>query len=177
MSQRDEFQRERELRDRVSRLPRELRPQRDLWPEIAGQLGAQRGETFAAGWWRLAAAVVLMAGGLLAAMLLRPESPPREISEAMASEGAVPAVAAAHLRQRDGVLHVYNDLVAAVGRRGGRLDDEGAAALASGLMDLEGAVAEIEAALAVSPGDRRLRLALAGAYRRESDWTSRLGRV
>ena len=86
-------------------------------------------------------------------------------------------MAAAQLRQRDGVLHAHTDLVSVVARRCGSLDEAGAAALATGLLDLEQATAEIEAALDASPSSRRLRLALAAAYRRESGWAARFGRV
>lgn len=177
MSNHDELDAVRELRQAVDRLPRELRPSRDLWPEIAGRLDEQPSEAFAAGWWRVAAAVVLVAGGLLTAVLLRSEAPARESFGATVAEKAAPPMVAARLRHRDGVLHAYNDLLGAVERRRGLLDDAGAATLANALVDLERSLADIEAALADHPGDRGLRLALAAAYRRESDWTSRLGRV
>jgi hypothetical protein len=177
MKQNDELRPQRELRLAVDRLPREVRPERDLWPEIAARLDERPREGFAAGWWRLAAAVVLVAGGLLAAVVLQPEARPAGSSIAGVAQESAPVMAAAHLRQRDGVLHAHNDLVAVVSRRRGRLDDAGAAAITAGLADLEQAAADIEAALAINPNDRRLRLALAAAYRRESDWTMRLSRV
>ena len=177
MSEHDDLQAVRQLRQAVDRLPREVRPERDLWPEIAGRLDERQRLERGAGWWRLAAAVVLVAGGLLASVVLRPETPSAGRLVAFAPQGAGPAIAAEHLRQRDGVLHAHNDLVTMAARRRGRLDEAGAAALATGLEDLERAAAEIEAALADNPSDRRLRLALGAAYRRESDWTSRLSHV
>ncbi len=176
MSDHDEVRAVRELRAAVERLPREVRPARDLWPEIAGRLDERPRDQSAAGWWRLAAAVVLMAGGLFAATNLAPEARSPLLPVAAVAE-AGSAMAAAHLRQRDGVLHAHNDLIAVAAQRRGRLDAVGAAALVAGLADLERATAEIEAALADSPRDRRLRLALAAAYRREAGWTSRLARV
>ena len=175
MKSHDELHAARALREATDRLPRELRPAHDLWPEIVDRLDERPREEFAAGWWRLAAAVVL-AGGLLTAVVLRPDAP-SDGPLAGVAEGTSQAMAAAHLRQRDGVLHAHNDLVAVVARRRGRLDDAGAAAVTTGLAELERAAADIEAALAANPGDRRLRLALAAAYRRESGWTSRLGHV
>jgi hypothetical protein len=173
MSQITDLDSARRLRRAVDRLPRELRPGRDLWPGIAGRLKERPEPAAASGWWRLAAAVVVTAGGLLAASVLGPVAPPvrPEVS------AAAPALAAPHLRQRDGVLHAHNDLVAVIAHRGGRLDPAGAEALAAGLVELESATAEIAAALEARPGDRRLRLALAAAYRRESGWASRLGRA
>ena len=173
----DELGAARTLRQAVERLPREVRPRRDLWPGIAGRLEERPRRQPAAEWWRLAAAMLLVAGGLYAALVLRPGAPPAEPSIAAEGTGETAILAAAHLRQRDGVLHAYNDLVAVVARQRTRLDEPGAAALSGGLADLERAAAEIEAALADHPGDRRLRLALAAAYRREAHWTSRLGRV
>jgi hypothetical protein len=177
MSERNDLQAARQLREAVDGMPRELRPGRDLWPEIAARLDERSAEELGGGWWRLAAAVVLMAGGLLASVVLRPaEQPTGTEVAAMAREG-VPAMAAAHMRQRDGVLHAHYDLVAVVARRRGGMDEMGAAALAGALVDLERATADIEAALAEDPSDRRLRLTLAAAYRRESEWASRLSRV
>ena len=177
MSEHDDLQAVRQLRQAVDRLPREVRPERDLWPEIAGRLDERQRLERGAGWWRLAAAVVVVAGGLLAAVALRPEPSFTGTPVAATAQGAGPAIAAVHMRQRDGVLHAHNDLVEVVARRGGHLDAVGAAALATGLADLEQAAADIEAALAENPSNRRLRLALGAAYRRESDWTSRLSHV
>lgn len=164
----------RRLRQAVERLPRELRPARDLWPEIAGRLEERAPEEFSGGWWRLAAAVVLVAGGLMAALILRPEAPLGGSPVVEAVRGSGPAMAAVHMRKRDGVVHAHNDLVEVVARRSGGLEAAAAATLAAGLADLERATADIERALAENPSDRRLRLALAAAYRRESQWTSRL---
>ena len=171
MSDHDELRAARELREAVGRLPREVRPAHDLWPEIASRLEERPHREAAAEWWRLAAAMILVAGGLLAAQWLRPAAPASDLDIGVAE------MAATHLRQRDGVLHAHNDLVGIVARQRGRLDASGAAALAAALADLERAAADIEAALAAHPDDRRLRLALAAAYRREAHWTSRFGRV
>lgn len=176
MTQNDELNAVRKLRAAVDRLPREVSPSRDLWPEIVGRLERPAQREFTGGWWRLAAAMVLVAGGLVAAVVLRPNAPPGwPVVEAVVNDAA--GMAVAHLRQRDGVLHAHNDLVEVVARKRGRLTEPDAAALAAGLAELERAAADIEAALADNPNDRRLRLALAAAYRREADWTSRFGRV
>ena len=175
MSRPNDLDTARRLRRAVDDLPRDLQPARDLWPEIAGRLEERR-EAPTTGWWRLAAAVVMTAAGLAAAVLLRPEAPGAGPRPAMAAANEA-AMAAPHMRQRDGVLHAHNDLVTVVSRRRGRLDEAGAAALAAGLADLERATAEIEAALTENPDGRRLRLALAAAYRREADWTARLNRA
>ena len=175
MTDHDELSAARELRAAVEQLPRKLQPQRDLWPEIASRLERRPTRQTAAGWWRLAAAMLLVAGGLLAALVLRPVSPAGPV--VAAEEPGAPRMAAAHLRQRDGVLHAHNDLVEVVARQRARLDVPGAAAMSAGVAELERATADIEAALADHPGDRRLRLALAAAYRRESSWTARFGRV
>ena len=164
----------RRLRQATDRLPRELRPARDLWPEISGRLEERAPEEFRGGWWRLAAAVVLVAGGLLVASTLRPQAPGTGALVADTVAGGEPALAAPYMRQRDGVLHAHNDLVAVVARRRGGMDSAAAATLANGLADLEGATAEIKQALVENPSNRRLRFALAAAYRRESEWTSRL---
>lgn len=173
----DELGDARRLRSAVDRLPRELRPERDLWPGVAGRLATPPRRQFAAGWWRLAAALLLVAGGLIAAALLGPESLPQGPLMSGPAARSEPGMAAANLRQRDGVLHAHQDLVSAIARRGGRLDAAGVASLAAGLAELERATAEIEEALARSPQDRRLRLALAAAYRREAGWAGRLNRV
>ena len=176
MSDNDELRAAIDLRQAVGQLPRDVRPERDLWPEIASRLGERSHREPAAEWWRLAAAMILVAGGLLTALWLRPGTTPSVSPVAELRAGAT-AMAATHLRQRDGVVHAHNDLVGVVARQQGRLDESGAAALAAGLAALERAAADIEAALAAHPGDRRLRLALAAAYRREAHWTSRFGRV
>ena len=177
MSDRIELDAARRLRQGVEDLPRELQPARDLWPQIAGRLQQEPRPSAGSGWWRLAAAMLVIVGGLSAAVLLRPEAPRARPGLAARAPAVGVELAAPHMRHRDGVLHAHNDLVAVISRRRGRLDEAGAAALSAGLADLERATAEIEAALGDNPGDRRLRLALAAAYRREADWTSRLNRV
>ncbi len=164
------------LSSALGELPRELRPRRDLWPGIAGRLERRPEAAAGGGWWRLAAAVIVTAGGLLAAVILGPTALPLRPG-VTAAVAAAPELAASRMRQLDGVLHAHRDLATVIARRGGRLDAAGAAALAKGLADLESATAEIAAALEASPGDRRLRLALAAAYRRESAWASRLAHV
>lgn len=177
MNEINELESARRLQRAVDELPRELRPAHDLWPEIADRLEERPRLGAAGGWWQLAAAMILLAVGLLAAMALRPEMPGAASSVAARPRTAPPALAAPHMRQRDGVIHAHNDLMAVAARRRGRLDAAGAAALTAGLEQLERATAEIEAALVRNPSDRRLRLALAAAYRREAGWTSRLGHV
>lgn len=172
MNESDDLDAVRRLQQAVASLPREIRPERDLWPEIAGRLVERRAAS-GGGWWRLAAAVILMAGALAAAALLRPPTPSRLAAAAPEAE----TMPAAYMRQRDGVVHAHSDLIAVVSRQRGRLDESTAAVLSTAVAELESATAELEAALARSPGDRRLRLALAAAYRREAGWTSRLNRV
>ncbi len=172
----DELGSARRLRTAVEGLPRELRPARDLWPEIAGRLGERPAEEPAptgGGWWRLAAAALVMAGGLAAAVALGPGARPTGVTVSAVGEPSAPRLAAAELRQRDGVLHAHDDLIAVAERRRALLDPAGAAALTAGLADLQRAAAEIEEALAANPGNRHLRLALAAAYRRESAWAAR----
>ncbi len=162
----------RELRSGVERLRREIEPQRDLWPAIAGRLrqeAARRADSAAA--WRSAAAVALLLGGSLIGALLGSGAPPAKELGATAAGRGGPAL---HLRQQDGALHVYRDLLGAVELRRGGLDAIATAALDAALVDLERAVAEIGRALELHPDDPVLRRMLAHAYRRESGWTRRL---
>ena len=79
-------------------LPHEIEPFRDLWPEVAGRLGAQ--QTVAGGWfggrWQrplaAAAAVVVAVGALLIAYSVgRQHGSPRVVLAPTASPLAVPA--------------------------------------------------------------------------------------
>jgi hypothetical protein len=133
-------------------LPREIEPQRDLWPAIEARLDSTSSRRRPAWAWQAAAAVVLVAASSLitASLLRRGDSP-----TAQATAPAVPVVRAA-FGQPSGLGAGYESA-----RQDLAMD------LLANLAEMRRAADEINAALARQPGDPLLEELLMNTYQDE----------
>jgi hypothetical protein len=138
-----ELPRDESLESALRALPRELAPARDLWPGIAARIAPSRGSR-------------RLATGLVASLLLAAVAAAL-VWQASRDTGAVPAdaVLAADLRlpfeaARERYMADWADVRA-------RLDPATAATIEGNLEVVQGALAEIDAALVEAPDDPRLR--------------------
>jgi len=162
----------------LARLPRAVEPARDLWPAIEAVLeprhepgeGRNRGRRWP--WLANAAAAVLLvaASSLITAGLLRREQaasapppappPPPGAVLAPAAFGPGQALGPAYLAARD-------ELARSLEARIARLPPQGRLQLERSLAELRRATEEINAALALSPGDPLLEELLLNVYQDE----------
>jgi len=166
------------LLDRARSLPRELAPERDLFPEVARRIRtaevarAQARATSARAWFprplaaATAAVVLVVATATATLWLARAPSMP-------SSPEAIAALAA-RVRERDGVADVHASLVAILESRSDALPPEVVASLAENLRSFDRAVAEIHVALENHPSEATLAFLLAETHRREAELLERL---
>lgn len=170
------------------RLPREIRPRRDLWPGIEARVsGARRlawPRALATGrsraqWLQLAAAALLVLAVSLSIWWLgwRAVAPePPAIADAPSDPAAL-VRRAEQARAEDRVLLTRTDLLTAVERHRGVLEDETLHALEEDMRLLDRAIGEIRAALERYPNDRRLHLLLATRYQQERKLLQKVSRA
>ncbi len=167
-----------------SRLPREIRPPRDLWPAIESRLERR------SSWWRrllppagpnaepwpatpLLAALAGMLAVTLGVWLWRSQPAPVPAPAPPAAEAAAsrfdPALAsrAELARSEDGMLLAHRDLLEAVERRRSQLSPETLAVLEENVQIIDQAIGRIRSALEEDPLNPRLTRQLAAQYRRE----------
>lgn len=169
-------------------LPRELAPERDLWPETAARLSpkrrplADRLSDLLGGWSELlrpqslaaaAAALVLVAVG---AMMWRssPEvasnATPTAVTAADVSESeAVIAQRAELARSEDGVLLARRNLIEAVEGPKEHLSPETVAIIEENMHIIDQAIGQIRSALDEDPLNHQLNMLLAAQYQREAE--------
>lgn len=144
------------LRESLEALPREIHPERDLWPEIAGKLSrrsAWRQPHGGINYLRAAAVVLVLLGGGLALYWLRSGAP-----APLAWQTAEREFAAA----RTAFLQALDE--------NPELDNATRAVLRENLTVIDGAVAEIIAALEVEPENPDLMRLLLAARHKELDF-------
>ena len=157
----------------LARLPKAIEPSRDLWPAIEAGLESRTARP-RQNWGWLAAAGLLVAVGssLITATLLR-EGRPDPAQLAAAVEAAVeetPVVPAAFGpvgRMGPGYLATRRVLLRELEARIDRLPPEAQKSLERNLAELHRASAEINAALALKPGDPLLEELLLNTYQDE----------
>ena len=148
-------------------LPRDIEPQRDLWPDIEARLDSQPSRRRPAWAWQAAAAVILVAASsLITASLLRRESVPT----AQVAAPAAPVVRAA-FGQPSGLGEGYEsarqELAADLERRMSSMPESTRQKLVANLAEMRRAADEINAALARQPGDPLLEELLLNTYQDE----------
>jgi hypothetical protein len=173
--------REERLLAAARKLPREISPERDLWPEIAARIGA--GEAAAPpaathGRWRvaaaLAAAVALVAVSSLMTLWLTDEAPPVVVQQQPTAGLAIPARALPdaasfgpgytlgprYERARQALTRDLDRQLAA-------LPEDTRALLERNLGQIRGALAEINQELSRDPNNVLLQQLLLAAYQDE----------
>jgi anti-sigma factor RsiW len=176
----------RTLLARVGALPRSIVPVRDPWPGIIARI--RDGEVIEADfagrsrrWYPLgaaaaAAAVLIVADSLVTAFLVGRERAARvaQATEApTAAAGVTPA--SLDLAQAQAAFDgARTQLLAALEARKGSLSPQTLAVVEENLKIIDGAVGEMQAALARDPGNRELPALLVTAYRQEIDLLQRV---
>jgi hypothetical protein len=153
----------------IARLPREVPPDRDLWPAIAAGLEPR----LATRRWlpAVAAAVVLVAASsLITAQLVRRAARPVAAVAPPAAPAAVSAARAAfgpgHALDKE-YAAARQQLAAMLARRIDRLPRSARQKLEDNLAEMQRAADEINAALALQPGDPLLEELLLNTYQDE----------
>lgn len=153
----------------LARLPRSVEPSRDLWPAIEAGLESRTARPRQSWGWLAAAGVVVAVGSsLITASLLREGRP--EPARLATDVGETPVVAAAFgpgNRVGPGYLATRRVLLRELEARIDRLPPEAQKSLERNLAELHRASAEINAALALKPGDPLLEELLLNAYQDE----------
>ncbi len=158
-------------------LPRELAPSHDLWPQIAGLVGARREGWLWYGpdqrwggreWAGLAAAATLVVAAALAAWWSTgaATAPTRSVR----SGEAVRASYEANTRAvEEEYARAEAAFVAAIEARSSRLSPESRARVDASLRVIDQALAEIRVELGKNPSDPQLNLLLVSVHQRKVD--------
>ena len=155
--------------DALASLPKSLEPARDLWPAIEAQLEPRAARGSRTWLWAAAAGVLLVVGSsLLTATLLQRE--PTRVAQLPATQNG-PAYATAAFGPAQALGPGYDaarrDLLGTLSARIDRLPPDARRQLEKNLAEIRRASAEINAALALSPGDPLLEELLINTYQDE----------
>jgi len=166
----------RKLDDALATLPRDVPPDRDLWPTIATRLEPPAVEPRRAvksrGWtWQVAAAIVLVAASsLITAALIRRHDGP-QVAQAPASAAGDAQIVPAAFGPTHSLSPEYQvahrQLSAMLQQRIGRMPPAARQTLEINLGELRRAASAINAALAGQPGDPLLEELLLNTYQQE----------
>ena len=157
------------LDDALAGLPRSVEPARDLWPAIEAQLEPRAGRGSRAWLWAAAAGVLLVVGSsLMTAALLQREQP--RVAQAPAARSE-PAYTTAAFGPGYTLGPAYDaarrDLLRTLSARIDHLPPDARRQLENNLTLIRRASAEVNAALALSPGDPLLEELLINIYQDE----------
>jgi anti-sigma factor RsiW len=190
---RDEERRQRSLIESARALPKELPPERDLWPELAARLeersawwrrafpGLRPAATAPGRRWAFAAgfAAILVVVAVMTVLLLRERTGPvkrragadrREVMRA----GAPPedfALAEAEYAE------AAERLLSALKEREPSLSPDSVATIEENVRTIRSALAEIKGAMEKHPGNRDLNALLMATYRKEVDLLQQAARL
>jgi anti-sigma factor RsiW len=173
----------RELLAKAEALPKEAEPVRDLWPGIAERIEAgnvvaadftARRRRPAAVWAAGAAALLVGAAALVAVVLVRGDLRSRVAAAPGRPAAAGVMQASLELAQARATYATARvQLLAALEARKATLSPATAAVVEKNLKIIDGAVAEMQAALARDPGNREIPALLVAAYQQEIDLLQR----
>ena len=167
---------------RVAALPAEVRPERDLWPGIAGRIAEARPRavvrTFPRAWWTPAAGLMAAAAVLVAlgATLTRVWSPPaREGSTGtgVAQEAAWTTDPTLLAAERD-YARATAQLKAVLDARKATLPPGTVAAVEKDLATIDAALAQVRSAMRAEPGNAQLSHMLAATHQKKLDVLQRV---
>lgn len=172
----------RTLLAQAARLPREIAPGRDLWPGVAGRLGAPRLLPFArrpAGAvaptrpaWLLPALATAAAVLALSALVPRAQQPAPQSSASQATRTSAPLDVA----QAD-YARAAADLKQALDARRAELPPATVAAVEQNLRTIDQALGEISLALQKDPGNTQLAHLLNATHRRKVSFLQQIVRL
>lgn len=158
-------------------LPREIQPERDLWPEIAARVAsptrlAPSGWRPALRWGTLAAAAVVLVGltAVITARLVRPVPAPaaaglRPHPDSTVVPAALPGLGDAFAEYE----RAARALRSALADRRGRINPATLRDVEDSLRVIDSAIANLRAALESSPENQDLSILLAATYRQQID--------
>ena len=158
------------LEEALERLPREVDPVQDLWPGIEARLSLREARTGRRWVWPAAAAVLLVVGSsVLTASLMRRDGTPVAHAPARPLVAVEPAAAAfgTVYAPDPGYVAARQQLAAMLESRIDRLPASARQKLEANLAEIRRATAEINAALALQPGDPLLEELLVNSYQDE----------
>ena len=157
------------LDEALAGLPRSVEPARDLWPAIEAQLEPRAGRGSRAWLWAAAAGVLLFVGSSRLTATLLQREPARVARQPEAPGGPAYATAAFGPGQALGPGYdaARRELLSALSARIDRLPPDARRKLEKNLAEIRRASAEINAALALSPGDPLLEELLINTYQDE----------
>lgn len=151
----------------LASLPRDLRPARDLWPDIESRL-EPRGRRGAWAWQAAAAIALVAVSSLITASLVRRANPPVARASAPASQGAVmPAAFGPSYSLNAEYDKARGQLATDLEQRLAGMPPSARQKLEANLAEMHRAAAEINAALARQPGDPLLEELLLNTYQDE----------
>lgn len=157
-----------QLEQAVKRLPREIQPGRDLWPEINDRIShSDRGQGRTMHWWNspiLSAASLMIATAAVTFAIVRPGSLPGAVDE-MAAEGVVPGTLNASLDP--GFLANRKRLERQLEGRLGELSPEMQRVVQQNLATIRGSLRAMSMALASDPDNADLQDLLLSTYEQE----------
>ncbi len=139
----------------AERVPRDLEPERDLWPGIAARVRARRRSAR----WRLvalAAVLVLAVGALLWRGPAAEEMPVQASTKPIATKPAATVGLAAYAETDRTLAAIRDELQRSIEARQDRLPPETRALVFENLRTIDRAIAEIERALDTAPGNSEL---------------------
>ena len=157
----------------LSDLPRELEPERDLWPDIEAALPERGAPSVRVRPWRLAVAALLLVAVTAvttAALVGREPTVAPAPSPALLVELA-PVDWQAEMRQASDLL------ASTLEQRRGELDPATLAVVEENLAIIDRAIADCAAALEVNPEDDELRRALLAVWRKKIDLLEQASRL
>jgi hypothetical protein len=170
------------LRAAAEALPREIEPERDLWPDIRARIDADRvrpigngigargsvmRRRFPPGFLVTAAAAVLVIAVAATVQIMEVRT-----GRAVAAAAADRAMATVAAFERSSA-----ELAATLERRGATLDPRTRAVLERSLLTIDGAIAEARTALDSDPSNPAVQAFVAAAYRQKLDFLRRANDV
>lgn len=164
-----ESQDERRLDQYLGGLPQSIEPARDLWPGIEARIEPAAGRRTRRWAWQAAAAVLLVASSSIVTLqLVKPRAPVVAESPAgAAGADVVPAAFGPGHALAPEYLVAKQQLAEMLAQRIDAMPASARSKLEANLAELQRATAEINAALALRPGDPLLEELLLNAYQAE----------